>query len=194
MDVAIHSTTGCHRHYLLIFLHHLCLDPFIRNSYNFFFFFLMILYLVQHGFVNKEEEDPSRPLSEKGIKDVKAVSSYISRLNIELEEVLHSGKSRAKQTAEIMAENLRIYKGISETDGLAPLDDPTIWAERLNNKTNPTMLVGHMPHLGKLASLLLCGEKEKHPVAFKMGCIVCLKRDEKRWSLQWMVTPEILIS
>ncbi|NWF52634.1 MAG: phosphohistidine phosphatase SixA [Nitrospirae bacterium] len=153
----------------------------------------MILYLVQHGDAKKEEEDPSRPLSEKGLKDVKAVASYISRLNIELEEILHSGKLRAKQTAEIFAEKMKISKGISETDGLAPLDDPVIWAERLINKTDSTMLVGHLPHLGKLTSLLLCNDKEKNPVAFKMGGIVCLKRYDKGWSLQWMITPEILI-
>jgi phosphohistidine phosphatase len=154
----------------------------------------MILYLVQHGDAKREEEDPSRPLSEKGIKDVKAVASYISRLNIELEEILHSGKLRAKQTAEIFAEKLKVFKGISETDGLAPLDNPVIWAERLINKTGPIMLVGHLPHLGKLASLLLCSRIEKNPIAFKMGGVVCLKRDEKDWSLQWMITPEILIS
>lgn len=154
----------------------------------------MMLYLVQHGDAKREEEDPLRPLSEKGIRDVKAVTSYISRLNIEIEEALHSGKLRAKQTADIIAEKIKITKGVSETDGLAPLDDPTIWAERLNKKTDPIMLVGHLPHLGKLASLLICGDKEKNPVAFKMGGIVCFKRDDKVWSLQWMITPEIVIS
>ncbi|MGQ9571465.1 MAG: phosphohistidine phosphatase SixA [Thermodesulfovibrionales bacterium] len=154
----------------------------------------MLIYLVQHGDSKREEEDPLRPLSEKGFRDVKSVASYISRLNIELEEVLHSGKLRAKQTAEIMSEKLKISKGISQTDGLAPLDDPIIWADRLKKKSNPIMLVGHLPHLGKLASLLLCGEKEKKPVTFKMGGVVCLKRDDKSWSLQWMITPETLIS
>jgi len=153
----------------------------------------MLLYLVQHGDAKREEEDPSRPLSEKGIRDVKGVASHISRLNIGVEEILHSGKLRAKQTAEIMAEKLKIEKGISETDGLAPMDDASIWAERLNKRTNSLMLVGHLPHLGKLASLLLCSEKERNFVAFKMGRVVCLKRNDTGWSLQWMITPETLI-
>jgi phosphohistidine phosphatase len=152
----------------------------------------MLVYLVQHGDAKREEEVPSRPLSEKGIRDVKGVASHISRLNIEVEEVLHSGKLRAKQTAEIMAEKLKIEKGISETDGLAPMDNASIWAERLNKRTNPLMLVGHLPHLAKLASLILCSEKERNVVAFKMGGIVCLKRDDTGWSLQWMITPETL--
>jgi phosphohistidine phosphatase len=153
----------------------------------------MLVYLVQHGDAKREEEDPTRPLSEKGISDVKGVSSHISRLNIGVEEVLHSGKLRAKQTAEIMAEKLKIEKGIAETNGLAPLDDASIWAERLKTRTDSLMLVGHLPHLGKLASLLLCSEKERNVVAFKMGGVVCLKRDDTGWSLQWMITPETLI-
>ena len=154
----------------------------------------MLIYLVQHGDAKREEEDPSRPLSEKGIKDVKGVASHISRFNIGVEEILHSSKLRAKQTAEIMAEKLKIEKGISETDGLAPLDDASIWEERLKKRHDSLMLVGHLPHLGKLASLLLCGDKERNVISFKMGGIVCLKRDDAgSWSLQWMITPETLI-
>ena len=153
----------------------------------------MLLYLVQHGDAKSEQEDPSRPLSDKGTLDVKHVASHIYRLNVEVEEVLHSGKLRAKQTAEIMAEKLKIKKGISETDGLAPLNDASIWAERFKKRTDSLMLVGHLPHLGKLASLLLCNEKERNVVSFKMGGIVCLKRDDAgSWSLQWMITPETL--
>ena len=153
----------------------------------------MFLYLVQHGEAKREEEDPSRSLSDKGREDVERITSYVSRLNITVEEVLHSGKQRAKQTAEILAESVKMTKGLSEADGLAPLDDPEKWAERLNNRTNPIMLVGHLPHLGRLASILLIGDKEKNIVAFKMGGIVCLKRDDEgKWTLQWMITPDIV--
>jgi len=151
----------------------------------------MFLYLVQHGDAKREEEDPARPLSDKGMVDVKKVVSFISRLNIEVEEVLHSNKLRAKQTAEILAKGIKVTKGLPETDGLAPLDDPGLWAERLKTRTNPIVLVGHLPHLAKLASLLLCAEKDKNVVAFKMGGIVCLKRDDEgTWSLQWMIIPD----
>ena len=30
----------------------------------------MFLYLVQHGDAKREEEDPARPLSEKGLRDI----------------------------------------------------------------------------------------------------------------------------
>ncbi|MEW6409243.1 MAG: phosphohistidine phosphatase SixA [Nitrospirota bacterium] len=154
----------------------------------------MFLYLIQHAEAKREEEDSSRPLSEKGWQDIKKVASYASRLNLKVSEIIHSGKLRAKQTAEVLAENLKPARGIRETDGLAPLDDPKIWVERLKGVTDDTMLAGHLPHLGKLASLLLCGDKDKNIVAFKMAGIVCLKRDDAgAWSLQWMLTPEIVL-
>ncbi len=153
----------------------------------------MFLYLVQHGAAKREEEDPARPLSDRGIEDVKRVASFISRLDIAVEEVLHSSKLRAKQTAEILTGSLQATKSVSETESLAPLDEPTIWSEKLKTKNHSLMLVGHLPHLGKLSSLLLCSDKENGVIAFKMGGVVCLKRDEAgTWTLQWMITPEIV--
>lgn len=154
----------------------------------------MFLYLVQHGDAKKEDEDPSRPLSDKGRHDISRVASYISHLNISVLRLFHSAKLRAKQTAEILFEHLRPVKGLSEVDGLSPLDDPQIWAERLKDIPDDLILVGHLPHLGRLASLLLCENPEKNVISFRMAGIVCLKRDDSgTWSLQWMLTPEIVI-
>lgn len=154
----------------------------------------MFLYLIQHAEAKKEEEDPARPLSEKGLQDIKNVATYVERLNIKVREIFHSGKMRALQTAQVLADHLKPEKGISEKDGLAPLDDPQIWFDRISKMNEYTMLVGHLPHLGKLASLLLCGDMDKNIVTFKMAGIVCLKRDDTgAWSLQWMITPEIVL-
>lgn len=54
-------------------------------------------------------------------------------------------------------------------------------------------LVGHLPHLQRLASLLLFGAAEKKNVAFAMGGIVALERDDAgNWSLRWMVIPDLI--
>ena len=153
----------------------------------------MFLYLVQHAEAKREEEDPQRPLSEKGIKDLKKVAVHVSRLNLKITQIFHSGKVRAKQTAEVLAESLKPAHGVKEIDGLSPLDDPAIWAERLEGITAGIVLVGHLPHLEKLASLLLCGDKDKRIIAFKMGGIICLGRDDDRtWSLQWILAPDVV--
>ena len=154
----------------------------------------MILYLVRNAEAKSEAEDPSRPLSEKGLRDIKKMASYVSRLNIKVDQILHSTKLRARQTAEVLNENLKQHRGISETDGLAPLDDPHKWAELLKSTTNDTILVGHLPHLGKLASLLLCRDSDRNFLAFKSAGMVCLKREDNgMWFLQWMLTPGIVL-
>ncbi len=45
----------------------------------------MFLYLVRHAEAKREEEDPARPLSEKGLEDITKVASYVSLLNISIE-------------------------------------------------------------------------------------------------------------
>jgi phosphohistidine phosphatase len=153
----------------------------------------MFLYLVQHADARKEEEDPYRSLSEKGIQDITRIASYIWQLNLKVLRIFHSSKLRARQTAEILFEYLKPRKGLSEVDGLSPLDNPDIWAARLLDIQDDAILVGHLPHLARLASLLLCGNSEKNIVIFRMAGVVCLKRDDAGvWSLQWMLTPEIV--
>lgn len=154
----------------------------------------MFLYLVQHAEAKKEEIDPARPLSEKGLKDITKTSLYLTYFNMSLHKIFHSKKLRAKQTAEVLFQYLKPVRGITEVDGLSPLDDPEIWFNRLKDIPEDIMLVGHLPHLSKLASLLLCGDKEKNIIEFKMAGIVCLKRQNDLWLLQWIITPEITIT
>jgi phosphohistidine phosphatase len=154
----------------------------------------MFVYLVQHADAKREEEDPARPLSEKGLQDIAKVASYASLLNIVIDKIFHSTKLRAKQTADVLSQTLKPLKETTEIDGLAPMDDPGIWAERLKDLKNNVILVGHLPHMARLASLLLTGNPDKNIVSFKMGGIVCLKRDENSaWSLQWMLIPDVVV-
>jgi len=153
----------------------------------------MLLHLVQHAEAKREEEDPSRGLSERGLQDIRKVAAFVAELDIKTGQIFHSGKTRALQTAQVLADHLKPEKGITETDGLAPMDDPQIWFERLLKTEEETMLVGHLPHLARLAAMLLCGDKEKNAVNFKMGGIVCLKRFEKvKWAIEWMIIPEVI--
>jgi len=150
----------------------------------------MLLYLVQHAESLSKEEDPTQSLSEKGIETIKKVAAYIVKLNIKVHQIFHSDKLRAMQTAQILADFIKAEKGVSETDGLSPMDDPQIWFERISKENEDIMLVGHLPHLAKLSSLLLCGDKEKNIIDFKRAGIVCLKRfEDGNWSVEWMIIP-----
>jgi len=152
----------------------------------------MNLYLVQHGEALAKEIDPVRPLSEKGRQDVAKVGSFVAaNCHVRVSHLYHSGKLRARQTAEILAECLDLSPPI-QSDGLAPMDDPAIWANRCEELTKNIMLVGHLPHLVRLAGALLRCGAESPSIAFRMGGMVALQREEGRWALQWMIVPEIL--
>lgn len=153
----------------------------------------MFLYLVQHAEAKREEEDPARPLSERGIQEATRVARHLARLPLPLAGIIHSQKLRARQTAELLFHHLKPLKGIREVDGLSPLDDPALWASRLESGSEDLMVVGHLPHLGRLAGLLLCGNASRQVIHFRMAGVVCLKRDgEDGWGIQWMVTPDIV--
>lgn len=154
----------------------------------------MKLYLVQHAEPKRKEEDPARPLSDGGWESIRKMAKHArDHLQIQVEKVVHSGKLRAKQTAEALAAHLNPPKGVAADDNLEPLADPKVWKERLIETSQDIMLVGHLPHLNKLASLLLVGDEKKELLAFRMGGIACLERDQQgRWSVQWISTPETL--
>jgi len=155
----------------------------------------MNLYLVQHGQARPKEEDPQRSLSNTSRSEAENVAAYAARYaNITVVNILHSGKTRAEQTAEVFAKHLKPTGGISAAEDLEPMAEPSIWVTRLAKMKEDVMLIGHMPHLCKLASLLLCGDADRNVVAFQNAGIVCLNRDGNgTWVVRWLVTPDIVV-
>jgi len=154
----------------------------------------MKLYLVQHGEAKTKDQDPDRSLTDKGTKDSEKTACFASeQAHVSVETVFHSNKTRSKETAEIMAAYLFPPKGMIQKEDLSPNDNPKIWADILSQGQEDIMVVGHLPHLSKLASLLLTKSDEKVPIGFKNSGIVCLQKDDNsNWLLSWLMTPEIL--
>ncbi len=148
---------------------------------------------MQHGQAMWEEHDPARPLTEKGRIDTKRVIQHaVERAGVKVTRIVHSGKLRALQTAEICAEHFPDVT-ITEADGLDPKDSPEIWRERAAREAEDVLLVGHLPHLARLAALLLCGNDAREAIMFQNAGIVCLERtDRDDWSVRWMLTPEVV--
>ena len=154
----------------------------------------MKLYLVQHAKAASKQVGPERPLTEEGHQDIKKIAAFIKPLNLCVDYLWHSGKKRASQTAEILAKVVKINEALTARDNLGPIDDVTLLADELMSAQQDVMIVGHLPFLDKLASLLLAGSESSNTIAFKQGGIVCLERREKnQWQVDWMITPELLM-
>jgi len=154
----------------------------------------MKLYLVQHAKAALKEADPQRPLTEEGLRDIRKVAEFIKPLNLSVNYLWHSGKTRAQQTAEILADVVEVTKEMAAHEGLAPNDDVKVIKDEINSAKQNIMLVGHLPFLSKLTSLLLTNSEASNPVAFKNGGIVCLNySDDNQCQLDWMIVPPLLL-
>ena len=151
------------------------------------------LYLVQHGEALDKTIDPERPLSEQGADDVEQMATFLSHGDIPIHQFIHSGKLRARQSAERMATIIAPEcKPTAETD-LSPNDPTEPWVSRIDSYVEPTMIVGHLPFMARLADRLLTGSEEAGLVTFQPGSVVCLEQTgEERRSLLWMIRPELL--
>jgi len=155
----------------------------------------MKLYLIRHAQPKSQEEDPRRPLSESGRESMRRICEHVARLNLAIAEIWHSSKERARETAQILAEALALGpQSLKEHPGLGPSDEVGPIKDWLADENADLALVGHLPFLSKLASLLLCSSEEADLINFTMGSIVCLSRDEhNRWAIDWMITPDIIL-
>ncbi len=146
------------------------------------------LYLVQHGKAKSENEDPERPLTDQGVDDVARVARHaVEQLGVRAARVVHSGKTRARQTAEIW--DGLLHADVEQADALAPNDDPTTWLERLDAEADDVLLVGHLPFLARLATLLLTGVSEHPVVRFRQGGLVGLERTDQGWVVSVVLPP-----
>lgn len=135
----------------------------------------METYLVQHGEARPEPGDAQRSLTERGRSEVEKVARYATSLKLPVSQILHSGKLRARQTAEILARQLTPPQGVRVQEGLAPTDDPRVAEEFIRQAAEPIMMVGHLPHLSRLTSLLILGSPAKEVIRFRNGGMVCLR-------------------
>src|SRR4051794_7225997 len=105
----------------------------------------MKLYCVRHGEAESPEVNPKRPLTANGQAEIQKLAAYLAGFPLKIQQLLHSDKLRAVQTAEILAQELCIPKIISSPKILS--EDSTIRSmeEMLIVEQDNTMLVGHLP-------------------------------------------------
>jgi phosphohistidine phosphatase len=150
----------------------------------------MDCYLARHAQATSEAQDPRRPLSDAGRREAEKVARAAAAREVKIFAIFHSDKLRARETAEIFGRYLLPAQGVREIKGLGPDDDPILAKAELEAALEPVMLVGHLPHMGRLASLLVAGDPERAVVDFPSGALVCVSSARGKWALRWSLTPE----
>lgn len=157
----------------------------------------MTLYVAQHGEALPKDVDPDRPLSEQGRTDVQRVGATLARAGLAVPHVLHSGKTRARQSAELLAERLAAPGSTPvEREGLKATDPAGDLAATVASWGEDALIVSHLPLVGRLVARLVAGDEEREVVAFQPGTVACLEPGEEGsgadgggWRLAWMLRP-----
>ncbi len=152
----------------------------------------MALYLVQHGRSLPKDQDPQKGLSQEGVAETEHIAQVAKGYGIRVSKITHSGKTRARQTAEIFEAALKPPEEIHERSGLNPMDDVTVFADTIDS-TEAGMLVGHLPFMERLTAYLITGSFEKPVFKFQNSGIVCLDKDPvtQSWIIKWTLMPHI---
>lgn len=146
------------------------------------------IYLAQHGLAVDKTENPERPLSEAGIQQSEAIAKHLHATGVSVSQIFHSGKLRARQTAEIFASTLNINT-LSTSDQLSPNDDVTQTTSLLD--IDNALYIGHLPHLEKLVSFLITGDTETNIIKFQNSAVACLEKANDEFSIKWYLTPAL---
>jgi phosphohistidine phosphatase len=150
----------------------------------------MEFYLVRHGEAVSQALNGERPLTPGGRRNVERLGQAAAKRGIQPGQIFHSGLLRAQQTAEILSESLGPFEGVRESVGLRPDDDPVIAKAELESSTVSLMLVGHLPHIGRLASFLVAGNADQELVQFAPATVLGLSYENYHWKILWKLTPE----
>lgn len=144
----------------------------------------MKCYIVQHGLATSKEENPQRPLSERGVYDIRCLARALQQQHTDLTHIYHSGKERSLQTAMIIADALNLSEHIKQIDGIGPVSDAELFARKIKTYADDLLVASHMPFVQNLCDALL-GEKRKQEFSFAPGKLVCLEIERGWAELLW---------
>jgi phosphohistidine phosphatase len=147
-----------------------------------------MIFLVHHGDAVGPEIDPMRPLSERGRAAVLLVADEAARRGVKPDAIWHSGKLRARQTAEAFWKVCDPFATFTAERALQPADPPEWIRDRLVGEARDLMLVGHMPHLERLLRLMTGVVDERSAAtSFPLHGMIALEPDGDRWKEAWRI-------
>lgn len=142
------------------------------------------------------ENDSKRQLTPKGKRQLRQTAAAMKQMGLRFDLILSSPYLRAKQTAEIVAESVKLKKQLKFSSALAPDGSPKNLIRELNESRpapENVLLVGHEPYLSRLISLLTTGGMDL-TMDFKKGGLCKLEAGKlghgRCAAFAWLVTPK----
>jgi phosphohistidine phosphatase len=156
------------------------------------------LYFLRHGEAGDpaqwEGNDAERPLTDDGRRRMALEARTMRRLELGVDRVITSPLLRARQTAEIVAVELKRKDRLVTDSRLGPDFEPERLAEILrdNQDVHDLLLVGHEPSMSATIGRLVGGGR----VELKKGGLARTDvPDPSQLSaeLEWLLPPRVLL-
>lgn len=116
------------------------------------------------------QDDLQRALTHKGERQARRMAAWLNHRLPASTRVIVSPALRCRQTAEALGRETRIVPAIAPDATVAALLEASRWPKA----SEPVLLCGHQPTLGRLAAKLLAGAEQDWAV--KKGAV---------WWLRW---------
>ena len=163
----------------------------------------MKIYLMRHGIASEPEDrsfelDSQRPLTTEGRAIIAQIAHALKKLDVNPDIILSSPYVRAKETAAELAKEFNRQQHLVFSDLLIPdgKAEEIISAIVDNFMVEELLIVGHLPCLSLLSSLLAAGDLDL-AINMKKGGVCCLLADdlrlERRAAIEWLLTPKTLL-
>ena len=160
----------------------------------------MDLFILRHGIAVEHGahgyKEPDRPLTAKGERKLWQVAEAMEALKLSFDLIVSSPYTRARQTAEIVAEAFNARRKLEFSDTLLPggsVKELLGFINHYQPEPDSVLLVGHEPYLSELISLLASGETAML-LNFKKGGLCKLSAESLKAgrcaSLEWLLTPK----
>jgi phosphohistidine phosphatase len=158
----------------------------------------MYCLLFRHGIAVSSEEwngsENERPLTKEGITKTEQVADGLKRIEIKPTHLLCSPFTRTRQTADIAKEILQIKAPIQLCPELVYDQSPMLLFPLLQGfpQDAVVMCVGHEPHLGQTAALMIFGKNASGLSVKKAGgCLIFFDGNVAvgRGHLEWWMAP-----
>ena len=160
----------------------------------------MELYILRHAVAVARDSaglrrDSDRPLTDKGRSKLRGVTRGMTALGLSFDLVLTSPYLRARQTAELVADDLGIEAQGERTSHLAPHGSPRALMDLIASRSSArssVLVVGHEPYLSQLISVLVAGD-DRTSITMKKAGLCKLAMQTARYgrcaTLEWLLTP-----
>lgn len=142
-----------------------------------------MIWIVHHADAVPADVEPQRPLTSAGLEHARQLAARARDRGVKPDVVWHSGKLRARQTAEEFWRACNPLASFSATRGLQPGDPPEWIRDVLLGERREVLLVGHMPNVARVLDVLT--RSGASPPEFPLHGLVALEAEGDSWREAW---------